>query len=159
MLGWTLVLQLLFMGVFFPSSFGAAAKFPHLASSALFVVLLFIDWTDGTKAFIFFFFKKSNSHGSNCSLLPCRLVPDNEHRQPDCCTRGGFVPVSLSLPLWGIMCLYVTLLSLRNADYVLRGPMTPSPMALIDSKAQRMAAIRLTQKEEHNPSLQGRSCM
>lgn len=55
---------------FFFSSFGAAARFPHLASSALFVVLLFIDWTDGTKAF--FFFKKRAFH-TGVTALCCHV--------------------------------------------------------------------------------------
>lgn len=70
-------------------------------------------------------------------------------------TRGVLVTHFLSAPLRGIMCLDVTLLSLHNADYVLWGPVTSSPMALIDSKARRTPQIRLSQKWERNPESAG----
>lgn len=53
------------------------------------------------------------------------------------------------------MCLAVTLLSLHNADYVLAGPVASSPMALIDSKARRIAPIRLSQTQERNQESAG----
>lgn len=50
--------------------------------------------------------------------------------------RRGLVIQPLALR--GIMCLYVTSLSLHNVDCVLRGPSTGFPTALTDSTALRV---------------------
>lgn len=75
---------------------------------------------------------QNNPHGRS-ALLPCRLVPDDEHRLTGRCIQGEGLQ-SVSLSLWSIMCLYVTLLSSNNVNYVL---LTGFPIALTDSDALR----------------------
>lgn len=64
-------------------------------------------------------------------------------------------PASQPYSLWGIMYLYVTLLSPHNMDYVLWGPSTGFQLALTDSDALREGLICLVYKGKQWLSLRG----